>query len=487
MLHLSRVSSLPSLQHAPTEGFSGAKQHQLARTALQIITTPGKLQRDSGQRQIESNILSAVLRRKFALQSQPQDRPGTRSAADHGGTEKANQANADDQASRCGADRSQNFQGAEGHTTSATLIAAFNEIWGEWGLGVARRRKFCHISCGDGQIVLDLCRAFPTCQALGLELDAELLKSARAYSELQGLTSRCDFQVGLGGEGSLADATAVLLSDVQAAVKSAQAMSHLGIQRGTLVVSIGRPLLPEADPALSPLLFHAARLESRGLFCYFWTGKELPPRGEEVQEGGACPGEKEAVDEAPRISEDRRLASSASSQSLPVYSSTPCTPPWRSPSHGAMAQQTLASVETKAWPIRRPRKITWAQTIWVRPKQILFTRPCISERFSCGRLVQDTIDGLRSETVSPADIPRISVVRQAGRLLTLDHRRLFAFQQGLSDDAEIEVGIVEGDFYPDRGIIPQKCSTYQAVQVERVRDRFTYWAPCAGVDVYPKT
>lgn len=488
MLHLPRPSSLPSLLNTPTDVLSGAKQHQLARTALQIITTPGKFQSDSGQqRHIESNILSAVLRRKVAVQSQPQTRLGTWSAAEHGGIEKKSQAKSDDQ----------------GHTTSATLIAALNEIWGEWGLGVARRRKFCHISCGDGQIVLELCRAFPTCQALGLELDAERVKSARAYAELQGLTPRCDFQAGLGSEGSLADVTAVLLSDAQVAIKTAQSLSELGIQRGTLVISIDKPLLPEAAPALSPLLFHAAWLESRGLFCYFWTGevsishrllpaaappqlqeyaqtaeKELAPGGEEVEERRAGPAEKELAEEALGISEERCLPSTAS-----------CSTPLlrRSASCGASTHRLLASLETRAPPIRRPRKTTWTHTVWVRPKQILFTRPCISERFSCGRLVQDTIDELRSAAVSPADIPRISVVCQAGRLLTLDHRRLFAFQQGLSDDAKIEVGVVEGNFYPDRGCIPERCSTYQAVQVERLRDRFTHWAPHAGVAVYSKT
>lgn len=494
MLQLAKSSSLPTLSRGQAQdgllGGGCSKQHQLARAALQIITTPGRCESDAGCQYTQSSILSAALRRKTADHSRYQARQAaTLIALDGAGSDRTQTSLQNCKTTSQGSTGLLSPKAAQ-EQTSATLIAAFSEIWGEWGLGTVRQRNFFHLGCGNGHVVLEVCRAFPTCHGVGLEPDAVLVQSARADAELQGLSTRCVFRVGSADEGSLADATAVLLSEPRMMANSAQLLSRLGLQRGTLVIGIGRPLLPQAGSTLAPLLFNG--MESSGLFCYFWTGKEAPPSNEDDQALGAdiCYDEvaSEVTAEVQEVASvqlstvaDPCLTTSSSASSLPFLR--------RASARGAVARQAGAIECTRLSPVRRPRKTTWTHTEWVRPKQILFSRPCISERFSCGKLVQETIDDLRSGAISPEGIPRISVVRQAGRLLTLDHRRLFAFQQGLPDDAEIEVGIVDGDFYPDRagGCVPEKCSSYQAVQVERLRDRFTYWAPCAGVAVYPKT
>lgn len=54
-----------------------------------------------------------------------------------------------------------------------------------------------------------------------------------------------------------------------------------------------------------------------------------------------------------------------------------------------------------------------------------------------------TIQDLRTGAIRPEDIPRISIVRQGEHFVTRNHRRLYAFQQSLSDDTEIEVNLLE--------------------------------------------
>merc|ERR1712137_637246 len=75
--------------------------------------------------------------------------------------------------------------------------------------------------------------------------------------------------------------------------------------------------------------------------------------------------------------------------------------------------------------------------IRVCPHQVSFINASIAERFSCGRTLANTIAMLRDGSLLPEEIPRITVIRRGDRLLTLNHRRLYAFQQALERDAQI--------------------------------------------------
>lgn len=90
------------------------------------------------------------------------------------------------------------------------------------------------------------------------------------------------------------------------------------------------------------------------------------------------------------------------------------------------------------------RKIRF-ETIMANPHHILYTNPTILDCFCCGRSVESTTMELTSGVTSVKDIPPIRVFQRDGKLLTLDHRRLFAFRAALPLDAEIQVKLLPPD------------------------------------------
>jgi uncharacterized protein YaiL (DUF2058 family) len=63
----------------------------------------------------------------------------------------------------------------------------------------------------------------------------------------------------------------------------------------------------------------------------------------------------------------------------------------------------------------------------VNPKEIMFSQPTISQNFSDGHTINQTVEALRSGKLKPTDLPPIRVVEQNGKLITLDNRRLATF------------------------------------------------------------
>jgi hypothetical protein len=62
------------------------------------------------------------------------------------------------------------------------------------------------------------------------------------------------------------------------------------------------------------------------------------------------------------------------------------------------------------------------------PKDILFSQPTVSQNFSDGNTINQTVEALRSGKLKPTDLPVIRVVEKDGKLITLDNRRLAAFE-----------------------------------------------------------
>jgi hypothetical protein len=62
------------------------------------------------------------------------------------------------------------------------------------------------------------------------------------------------------------------------------------------------------------------------------------------------------------------------------------------------------------------------------PLEIKFSQPTVSLNFSSNGTINDLIAGLRNGTVQVSDVPPIRVVEYNGQLVTLDNRRLLAFQ-----------------------------------------------------------
>jgi hypothetical protein len=95
---------------------------------------------------------------------------------------------------------------------------------------------------------------------------------------------------------------------------------------------------------------------------------------------------------------------------------------------------TASKISTIARNFQTPSKSlgSFRPTIhWQRyadPHQIRFTQPTITQRFRDGSDINELIQGLRSGKVRVSDIPTIRVVEHEGQLMTLDNRRLAAFQ-----------------------------------------------------------
>jgi len=72
------------------------------------------------------------------------------------------------------------------------------------------------------------------------------------------------------------------------------------------------------------------------------------------------------------------------------------------------------------------------------PLMIRFSQPTISQNFSDGRSINDLIQGLRSGWIRVNQIPTIRVVEYERNLVTLDNRRLAAFQNAKINSIPIE-------------------------------------------------
>lgn len=64
-----------------------------------------------------------------------------------------------------------------------------------------------------------------------------------------------------------------------------------------------------------------------------------------------------------------------------------------------------------------------------KSNDIRFSQNSISSKFKNGSSVDDMIQGLKTGTIDPNDVPAIRIFEKDGVLYTLDNRRLYAFQQ----------------------------------------------------------
>ncbi|MCP4100339.1 MAG: hypothetical protein GY750_02735 [Lentisphaerae bacterium] len=76
-----------------------------------------------------------------------------------------------------------------------------------------------------------------------------------------------------------------------------------------------------------------------------------------------------------------------------------------------------------------PRVAGLADEGFVDPSTIRFSQNSVSPNFSAGGSVDDLATGLRNGSVSPGDVPPISIFESNGQWMSLDNRRLVAFQQ----------------------------------------------------------
>merc|ERR1712150_424031 len=125
-------------------------------------------------------------------------------------------------------------------------------------------------------------------------------------------------------------------------------------------------------------------------------------------------------------------------------------------------QQWRASLQNAKHPVK-------FDIIAANPHDVLFANDTIMDHFSCGRSVHATISGLAEGRLSVEDIPLIRVVRRGGRLVTLDHRRLYAFKKALPADAQVPMKLILTESFVEKylgqGTKPSKYRT--AVHIEK--------------------
>ena len=91
-----------------------------------------------------------------------------------------------------------------GRTTKiSALVTALGELWDSTD---SLSGSFIDLGCGDGKVVREVARAFPDRQTIGVDLQAALVKEAKASAKHEKLTGNCEFHCG--------DLAAVDLSNV---------------------------------------------------------------------------------------------------------------------------------------------------------------------------------------------------------------------------------------------------------------------------------
>ena len=92
---------------------------------------------------------------------------------------------------------------ASDETKISALVTALGELWDSTD---SLSGSFIDLGCGDGKVVREVARAFPDRQTIGVDLQAALVKEAKASAKHEKLTGNCEFHCG--------DLAAVDLSNV---------------------------------------------------------------------------------------------------------------------------------------------------------------------------------------------------------------------------------------------------------------------------------
>jgi hypothetical protein len=65
----------------------------------------------------------------------------------------------------------------------------------------------------------------------------------------------------------------------------------------------------------------------------------------------------------------------------------------------------------------------------IDPQEVRFSQDSCGYRFKNGGTIDDLVEGLRAGRIQPEDVPPIRLMERAGKLFTLDNRRLEAFRR----------------------------------------------------------
>jgi hypothetical protein len=89
----------------------------------------------------------------------------------------------------------------------------------------------------------------------------------------------------------------------------------------------------------------------------------------------------------------------------------------------------LGTASTRAHAFVATNTASLADEGFISPSSVRFSQNSVSPNFSAGGSIDDLAAGLRNGSVAPGDVPQIRIFESNGQWMTLDNRRLVAFQQ----------------------------------------------------------
>lgn len=155
-----------------------------------------------------------------------------------------------------------------------SVVDVCKQVWGS-DSHKATSMVFCDLGCGDGRVVLEVCRAFPCCRGLGVDLKCEHVDSADKAAKKQGIENRCQFKVDDAANVNLSEATIVFLQVPAETLASLvrDVFPQSGLLPGTILLSADTPLPGIA--AVEHLDLRRPDMGEKYLHAYLWKGASL--------------------------------------------------------------------------------------------------------------------------------------------------------------------------------------------------------------------
>ena len=130
------------------------------------------------------------------------------------------------------------FHGSE----EAKVDAVISSLGQVWNTPSALPGHFVDLGCGDGRVVLEVSRAFPTKLCFGIDLQAVMIEKARALAKRHKAGPNCELYVGDLATADLSNASVVFLYFPPMALPGVlSALCASNMRNGTIIISADGP------------------------------------------------------------------------------------------------------------------------------------------------------------------------------------------------------------------------------------------------------
>lgn len=149
------------------------------------------------------------------------------------------------------------------------LIKALTIHWQAKGDVSPPPQVFVDLGCGDGRVVHQVCRAFPGCRGIGVDLNAGLIEYAKTRATKLGISSLCNFIVQDLADVDLSEAGAVFLYVPKPSLTYVVSKVLPG---ANLPYGAGLFCAEDHLPGSSQYVSVNRHTEGMKLYCYEWRG-----------------------------------------------------------------------------------------------------------------------------------------------------------------------------------------------------------------------